>query len=82
VSEGELKISNIEVNRQDGFQFIIEVIYASVTPFYTNHTQAIGGGIISKSKNYEIDYKNQFHQILEKLVYHFPFFEKILNQII
>jgi hypothetical protein len=81
-SDGVLKISNIEVNRQDGFQFIIEVIYASVTPLYTNHTQAIGGGIINKSTNYKIDYKNQFYQILEKLNYRFPFFERILNHII
>ena len=81
-SEGVLKISDLEVNRQDNFQFIIEVIYASVTPFYTNHTQAIGGGIISKSAKYKIDYYNLFYQIIEKFEYRFPLFEKILNSYI
>jgi len=49
IAEGILKIPDIQVNRQDGFQFIIQVIYANVIPLYTNQTRAVGGGVFSKS---------------------------------
>ena len=42
----------IEVNRQDVFSFVIKVVYASVISFYTNQTQALGAGVVSKSANY------------------------------
>jgi hypothetical protein len=49
IAKGILKIPDIQVNRKDGFQFIIKVIYVSVLPVYTNQTQVIGGGVFSKS---------------------------------
>jgi len=78
IEEGILKIENIKVDRKDSFSFIIQVVYASVSPFYTNQTQAFGAGVISKSyKN--INYSNNLiYQILDNLVKRFPFFEKIL----
>ncbi len=82
VSEGVLKIPDILVNRRDSFQFIIEVIYASAIPFYTNHTEAIGGGIITKSAKYKTDYYNLFYQIIEDLLNRFPLLNKIVNQIL
>ena len=79
-TEGILKIPDIQVKRQDGFQFIIEVIYASVIPFHTNHTQSIAGGVISKSTKYKTDSYNPFYHMIENLVTRFPFMVKILNQ--
>ena len=78
VEDGVLKVENIKVDRKDSFSFIIEVVYASVTPFYSNQTQAVGAGVISKSYN-TINYSNNpFYRFLDNLVKCFPFFEKIL----
>ena len=78
VEDGVLKVENIKVDRKDSFSFIIEVVYASVTPFYSNQTQAAGAGVISKSYN-TINYSNTpFYRVLDNLVKCFPFFEKIL----
>jgi hypothetical protein len=43
------------VNRQDSFQFIIEVIYGSLIPLYGNETRALGAGVVSKSAKYISD---------------------------
>ncbi|MCJ7571962.1 MAG: hypothetical protein MUO82_08820 [Candidatus Thermoplasmatota archaeon] len=77
---GTLKIADIQVNKHDSFQFIIEVIYANAIPFYTNQTLAIGAGVVSKSTKYFTDSNNPFYQIIDNLVNRFPFLEKILNQ--
>ena len=46
---GTLKVENVQVNKQDTFSFVIEVVYASVIPFYVNETRALGAGVVSKS---------------------------------
>jgi len=74
IAEGVLKIEDIQVNRKDGFQFLIEVIYANVIPLYTNQTQAIGGGFIRKStklieKNNIIPYTTFFTNITAEEAY-------------
>ena len=45
---GTLKIENIEVHRQDTLTFIINVIYGSIIPLYSNTTSAIGAGVFNK----------------------------------
>jgi len=82
VKEGILKVENIKVDRRDSFSFIITVIYTSVIPTYTNQTQAIGAGVVSKSYKNIYYSNNPFYQVLDILVRCFPFFEKILNQIV
>jgi hypothetical protein len=78
VEEGVLKVENIKVERSDTFSFIINVIYASIVPPYTNQTQALGAGVISKGYK-TINYStNAFYQVLDNLLKCFPFFEKIL----
>jgi len=81
VEEGVLKVENIEVSRRDSFSFIITVIYASVIPTYTNQTQALGAGVVSKSYNNIYYSNNPFYRVLDNLVKCFPFMLKILNQI-
>ena len=82
VKDGILKVENIKVERSDTFSFIINVIYVNAIPPYTNQTQALGAGVISKSYK-SINYSNNpFYRVLDNLVKHFPFFEKILNQIV
>ena len=69
---GTLKIEGINVNRKDSFSFVIEVVYASVIPFYTNQTQALGAGVVSKSAKFISDSCNPILQSFEWLFERFP----------
>ena len=69
---GTLKIENIKVNKHDSFVFIIEVVYASVIPFYINQTRASGAGVVSKSAKYISELYNPILQFLELLLQRFP----------
>jgi len=69
---GILKVENIKVNKRDSFSFIIEVIYASVMPFYVNETRALGAGIVSKSTQFISDSSNPMQKFFEWLFQRFP----------
>jgi hypothetical protein len=82
VEAGTLKVENVEVNRRDSFSFVITVIYASVIPFHTNQTQAVGAGVVSKSYKNIFYSSSPYYQFLDNLVKCFPLFEKILKQLL
>jgi len=72
-----------EVNRQDVFSFVIKVVYASVISFYTNQTQALGAGVVSKSAN---DISGLYHPIpssfewvFQRLPYVFQFLRHLMG---
>jgi hypothetical protein len=44
--KGKLIVEDVPVKRGDKLTFIIEVIYFSLIPPYTNETRAVGAGII------------------------------------
>ena len=81
ISNGTLKVENIKVNRQDLFSFVIEVVYASVIPFYTNQTQALGAGVVSKSAKFISNSCNPIPQSFEWLFHRFPNAFPILRQL-
>ena len=61
-----LKIENVKVHRQDALIFVINVVYGSVTPFYSNSTSATGAGVFSKAKTIVEESTNPFLDLLEK----------------
>ena len=76
---GTLKIENVEVHRRDALMFVINVIYGSIIPLYSNSTIDTGAGVISKSTRF-IERSNDFFiRFLENHPNLFPLLRKLIR---
>jgi hypothetical protein len=76
---GTLKIENVEVNRQDALMFVINVVYGSVIPLYSNSTSATGAGVFSKGITVVEKSINPFLNFLEQHPRLFPILKYLLR---
>jgi len=76
---GTLKIENVEVHRQDTLLFVINVVYGSIIPLYSNSTSSTGVGVFSKSAHV-IGVSNVFFiRWMERHPYMFPLLRQLLE---
>lgn len=76
---GTLKIENIEVHRQDKLTFIINVLYGSLIPLYSNSTSAIGAGVFNKEITVIEKPTSPLIIFLEKHIEMFPILRYLLK---
>ena len=77
---GNLIVENIEVNRGEKLTFLINVIYGSIIPPYTNSTSATGIGVINKSTDHDNKFSNYIlTKNFEKRYYIFPLLKQIFK---
>jgi hypothetical protein len=80
--EGILKMEDVVVNRGDALGFVIEVVYVSVLPPYSNETKAVGAGVISKSVTFEKEPSSfVFFRCFRRLLEKFPLLEKLFSPV-
>ncbi len=76
---GTLKIENVEVHRQDALIFVINVVYGSIIPLYSNSTSDTGAGVFNKGITVVEKSTNPFLDFLEQHPRMFPILKYLLR---